>query len=177
MPTLVSPAIVRQHVETDLGDGALQRLIDDADATIVDRYGPHAGNLTLDTEGDGGALLFVDRPAGTIVSVTEYVIRQENVGVLLDPADWRALDGGHRLERLTSGPNARTTWGERVVVVYAPSDEGARRTMMEIDLVRLAASYEPYDETVGDWAARRREYEAERQAILGRMRRRRMPFA
>lgn len=183
MPALIDVATARQHVETDLGDAAVQRLIDDADAAIVDRYGPHAGNVTAELGPTGeygdnqGPALILDRPATAIVSATEYVFRADAAGVLLNANDFRLLSP-HQLERLTTGANPRLAWGERVVLVYAPSDEAARRTFMEIDLVKLAAKYEAVSsERFGDYSATHKDYERERQGILGRLRGRRLPFA
>jgi hypothetical protein len=175
VPPLITAAQAREHIETDLIDAALTRLINDADAAIVDRYGPHTGDVTVDLEGEG-AQIFLDRPVGAVTSVTEYVVRQDATGVVLAANDWRAL-GGHRLERLNTGTNPRSTWGERIVLVYAPADEAARRTFMTVDLVKLAAKYEALEsEGIGDYRATHVKYERERQAILGRMRGRRLPF-
>lgn len=178
MATLVSPATLREHLETDLKDPALQRLLDDADAAIIDRYGPHAGNVTVDQEG-ASRLLFLDRPATVIVSVNEYTIRDDSVPVLLAADDYRALYNSHALERLTTGTHARTLWGERIVIVYTPTDENARRTLIEIDLAKLAAKMEIGItlESVGDYQARFADYTMEYERILRRLARRRLPFA
>lgn len=178
MATLIDPTTLRQHLETDLKDPALQRLLDDADAAIIDRYGPHAGNITVDLEG-AQKLLFLDRPATAIVTVSEYAIRDDNVPLVLAANDYRSLFGGHSLERLTTGTNARTMWGERVTVLYSPTDEAAKRTMIEIDLATLAANMKigVTLESIGDYQARYADYTAERERILQRLSRRRLPFA
>lgn len=164
----ITVAQAREHIETDLVDAALQRLIDDADATIVERFGPHTAAVTSTSFRDMQTddLLFLNRPmSGNPTSVTEWM--NDFTSQLLDPTDYRILYGGRALQRLVSGVNGRSTWGARVVVVYTPADELAKRTRVEIDLVRLAAKYEALDhETVGDYSANHPNYLAEREQLL-----------
>jgi hypothetical protein len=181
VPTLVDVATLRTHVETDLLDPAVQRLLDDADAAIVARYGPNTGNITVDLQGApfGEAwpglgidrLLFPNRAVTAVVSITEYRVREDPTGVLLDATDYRLLYGGMAIERLTTGPNGRSTWGERVVITYTPDAQTARRILLEIDLVRLAVQYTALRaESIGDWRGEHPDYEAERERMLRRLR-------
>lgn len=169
MAALVNPAQAREHIETDLIDSALQRLIDDADALIVERFGPHAGQTTdiLFRDMQTDDLLFLNRPlTGAPVSVTEWI--NDFSSIVLDPTDYRILYGGRALQRLINGVTARTTWGARVVVVYNPVDEAAKRTRVELDLVRLAAQYNGLmREQIGDYMSiSKDEYQGERERIL-----------
>ena len=171
MPSLIDVATARQHIETGLVDAALQRLIDDADALIVERYGAHTAAYNVEVEG-GQNVLFLNRPVVSVTSITEYAARTTTPGLVLDPSDYRILYGGRVLERLTSGANPRNEWGERLVLVYTGDPQTARRTRIELDLVRLAARYEPYTmESVGDWSVKRvDDYVAEREKLLAELR-------
>jgi len=166
---LITPAQAREHIESDLIDSAMQRLIDDADALIVERFGPHTGQTTdtifRDMQTDD--LLFLKRPlTGSPVSVTEWI--NDFSSIVLDPTDYRILYGGRALQRLINGVTGRSTWGARVVVVFNPLDELAKRTRVEIDLVRLAAQYNGLSrEQVGDYMSiSKDEYQGERDKIL-----------
>lgn len=172
MPALITTAQAREHIETDLGDAALQRIIDDADAAIIERYGAHAGNVVADIDRGPNptALIFRDRPIDAVVSLLEFSDRHSLTSVALNPLDYRILHGGRTIERLTTGPNAASWWGERLVLTYAPTADAARRTMLEIDLVKLRAKYEALkDEGIGDYRAGHVDYEAEWNRLLGRL--------
>lgn len=178
MPTLISPAELREHVETDLKDTALQRILDDIDGEIVTRFGAHTGAVTIDEDTRGEGLIFLNPPSTAITSVTEYAIRSDTAGILLDPADYRVLRGGRELERLTTGPNGSLHWGERVVVIYTPSDDRARRRMVEIDAAKLEIQYEAKrSEGIGDMQTLFLDHQQERERIIGRLRKGRLSFA
>lgn len=166
MPTLLAPADVRGHVETDLGDPALQRLLDDADAEIVKRYGPHAGNVSEVIDGREG-LIFLSRPVAAIVSITETTGVTDRV---LAVNDYRSWFGGRALERLDSGTNGAEEWAERVTVVYTPSSDQAQRIRVELDLVKLAIEYDAITaETTGDYSRTMPNYTEERDALLAQL--------
>jgi hypothetical protein len=179
MPPLITIAVARAHIETDLVDAALQRLIDDADAEIVERFGSHVGNLTEELERGGfGRFIFPSRRVVGVVTLNEYALASEVATVLLAANDYRVLNNGRMLERLSSGTNPRTAWGERNVIVYSTTDQSARRTRVEIDLVRLASVYEAKKgERAGDYSAELLEYRKERDALLGVLRHSRVGFS
>lgn len=180
MPTLIDPVTLRLHVETDLHDPELQRLLDDADDEIVSRYGPHAGDVTEDIDTRGAGLIFPSRPATAITSLTEYTLRTDLAGVLLNPAnDYRLLQGGRVIERLQGGANSALSWGQRIVLVYSPTSETARRKRLEIDLVKLALRYDAVvQESIGDYSARDADdYQKERERLIGSLRAGRIGFA
>jgi hypothetical protein len=166
--TLITPAQLRDHVETDLVDAALQRIIDDADAAIIRRFGDHTANI-VETRTGGGRLIFLDRPALSISSISEHLgMPFEEDTTVLAVDDYRLWYGGHAIERLASGTNARTTWGDRVVVTYAPIQEIARRTRVEIDLCKLAIQHDATRQTTaGDYSQTNpNDYQAARERIL-----------
>lgn len=167
MPALITVAQLREHVETDLGNDALQRIIDDADAVIVERFGAHTGNV-VETRSGGGRLLFLDRPASAVVSITERLgMPYDETTTALVANDYRLWYGGRAIERLASGDNPRTNWGDRVVVTSTPAAETARRTRVEIDLCKVAIQFDGTESmTVGDHSQTNPEYDVARERVL-----------
>lgn len=166
---LLTVAQLRAHVETDLDDTALQAILDSEEGEIVKRYGAHASATELLRGGE--RLLFLTRPAASITSVTEEVdgVFAEPSVTVLAADDYRIWQGGRYLERLTTGTNPRLYWGDRVTVVYTPADETAQRTLILVNLCKLAIRYTGADsESVGagDYSARERDYAAERTKLL-----------
>jgi hypothetical protein len=171
---LLTVAQVRAHVETDLADEALERLIDDADAEIIDRAGA-VDEQTDEMHGvELATALCLSRRASEITEVVETVSEDETT---LAADDYSLRAGGLFLDRLSTGTNGRSTWGDSVVVTYTPVDRTARRTRVLIDLVKLSVQYNALrSESVGDYSATSAEYETERERLLGRLREG-LPFA
>lgn len=159
---LVTPAEVREHVETDRTDEALTLLIADAEASLIVRYGPnYPGPVTLtrfllDLSLVTPTMLYLERPAESIASVTEFWGDPFNeTETVLGPADYRLHYGGRALERLGNATNPRWLCGHRVVISYVPVDDMAQRRRICIDLVKLALRYNATKEVV---AGDTREY-------------------
>lgn len=164
---LLTVAELRQHLETDLSDQALQRLLDDADAEVVRRYGPHPPGPAVETHVGGNKYVFLRQRAAAIQSVTETV---RNVTTVLSSDDYRVLGGGRYLERLTSGPNPRVYWGDFVTVTFEPYDDRPQRRRVIIDLVRLALEYNALESVdVGDYSASSLDYQRERRRLLAEL--------
>lgn len=165
MPTLLTPANVREHVETDLSDTAIQRLLDDVDAEIIRRYGPHGGPLTEIVDGREG-LIILSRPILTVTSITE---RNGLTDTALAVDDWRQWYN-RALERLDSGTNGAEQWGERITIVYTPADEQAQRKRVELDLVKLDIHYEAVKaQVIGDYNEVSVDFGAEREMLYGQL--------
>ena len=161
--TLLTVSQMREHLETDLTDEALQRILNAEEAEIVSRYGAHA-TATEMLPGDGEWLI-LERTPSTITSVTEIA---DNVSTVLATNDYRIWPKG-KLERLNTGTNARTYWAPIVTVVYVPEDATAQRRGVLIRLVTLAAKYAGLkSESVGsgDYSMSSADYTAEREALL-----------
>lgn len=154
---------LREHVQTDLADAALQRILDAEEGEIVRRYGPHTE--ATETLRGGDRLLFLARPATAISEVVETV---GVVDTVLDAADYRLWDGGRCLERLTTGSIPSLYWAERVSVAYVPADQSAQRKLVLVQLVKLALAYSGLrSESVGgDYSATTLDYVAEREKLL-----------
>ncbi len=137
---LVTVEQVREHLGSDLPTSdELQRLIDEADAEVVRRYGPHKidGSLT-DVLRGGSVRLFPSQAVEGITSVTETAWDTVTV---LSPDDYRTWYGGRVLERLSNGSHPRADWGERVELTYTPVDTDPQRRMAIIRLVQLGLPY------------------------------------
>lgn len=162
---------LREHITTDLGDDALQRLLDAAEEAIIARAGASGSREEL--AGGGGRFISLALPADSITSVVEsdgYTI------TTLAADDYRLYTGGLLLERLSSGTNPRSTWNREVTTTYVPVDNDATRMLVQIELCELAISYRPglAEETIGEWTERFLQNSAwnasaERDAILAKL--------
>lgn len=140
--SLLTLAQVREHVESDLGDDAMQRVIDGADAEIIRRLGVLATHTHV-TEG-GEQLLHLPRKASSISSVTErYAVSGGSyTNVSLSADDYTLYSDGRRAERLNNGTNPADLWQGTVTVVFVPADAGsAERSMLLVNLVKLELAY------------------------------------
>lgn len=163
-----------EHIETDIHDDALQRLIDAAEREVIDRFGEHT-TQTDDLEG-GAGYLFPMRPVGSVTSITESI---GNTDVVLAANDYVLRNGGKMIERRSDGTNGRTSWADRVRVVYVPVTEDARRKEVMIDLVRHALTSVPgqTSQSDGDHSFNSQDYQEAREKILSRLYAGRRSFA
>jgi hypothetical protein len=179
MASLLSPTQIRDHIETDLTDTALQRIIDGEEQAIVEAFGPHitadetiqvsAMEASLGVTGEAfpyGATswIYPSRPIATITSITETV---GSVDTILATSDYKIHDG-RSIERLQTGTNPRAGWGHRVRLVYVPVDTSALRIRVLIDLVRLALAHTGMQsQSFGDFGGSAiTDYQGERNRIL-----------
>lgn len=154
----VTPSVVREHYETDLGDDALDRLILDAYGAIDDRYGS-VGDHSKTFDPPSGEYLFLDPPAVLVSSVTE------DDTPLLDGEEYDFVlrFDGRALKR-TNG----RWWGETTVVWEV--EEDPRRDRVVIDLVKLAVAYEGLASSGdGDYSETHPDYQVEREKILSEL--------
>lgn len=169
---------LREHIETDLTDDALTRLLDGAVSDVEGRFGTDAA-VTEERDAAGLRFIRLMRPATSITSVVEKGLDRE-VLYTLDASDYTLRHGGRLLERLTGGNNARYGgWAPIVEVVYTPAEEEVIRNLVIIDLVRLDISYEGLvkNTQVGDHDTEgvlsSSAYRDEREAIMARLSNRR----
>jgi hypothetical protein len=169
MPSLLTTTEIREHVDTDLSEAALQRLIDAAEDEITQRYGAHAEAGTVEEQfypSAGENFLFPSRKVNTAVAVV--ITRQlegESTATTAAASEY-VFDDPHRIRLL-----AEDVWADHVVTVtYTPVTDGDRRKGVLIDLVKLACRYEALSSSrMGDMSVNHVEYERERGAILGRL--------
>lgn len=169
MAALLTLAQMREHVETDLVDAAMQRLIDGADAEIVSRFGEH---VTQDDTLDGEVeFIYPTRAVTGTPTITEIddndIFNGDPVETLLVAADFKIRQNGRQIERLNSGPNPRQVWTSRVNITYVPKADTEKRILATINLVRHEVVYNvQISEGIGDQKTTQREYNKEKQAIL-----------
>ncbi len=180
MPTILTVDEVREHVETDLPDTALTRLVEAADQEIIDRLGALASHTEV-LDGEGLHLLVLARRASAISSATERIA---DTDYALAGTDYELLADGYRVQRKQGLSYPQLAWRGRVTVVYVPiggaAGELAARKLLLVDLVKLAEAYNARgSQSMGDGSSTALDYQKERMALFGPMlrRNRRLPFA
>lgn len=149
----ITPAIVREHIETDLDDAALQRFIDDAEADIA-RFAGETSAVTETHYDIPGATVWLYHKAASITSVTAD-------GDAVPADDYQLRFGGMALYSVAGG------WAQPVTLVYTPAVDTVRADRVAIDLVRLAIQYDATrSHGVGDYTQANVEYERERRRLL-----------
>lgn len=169
--TLLSVEELREHVTTGLGDTALQRLLDDAEAAITAYAG--AVGATEELVSGGGSRITTTRPIASVGSIVERDGGLSPVTLSVD--DWE-LRGRFVLARLSLGTNQSSSWRGPVSVTYTPVDDTATREVVQVELVKLAIAFNPAlaSETVGAWTqtfvSSNKSYADQRGEILARLR-------
>jgi len=153
---------LRSIVTTTLADDGLQILLDAAEAAILAVAGG-AGEVTEYIEDEPGyPTLVLARLPGEVSAVTEG-------GVLLDPSAYRV--SGYVLARLDAN-GAPYRWGRSTSVTYTPADDGAERSRVQAELVKLDLTFSPglTAQSIGSWSESYLQggeaYAGERAAIL-----------
>ena len=163
--TLITVGQLREHVETDLSDDALERLVDSADAEMIRAFGPHDGELSVLVAGRGYRI-WLPRPAKSITEIGEWA-GWETPGDA-DPvsADKYSLEHGGRTIFRTDAP-----FMTNVQITYTPIADNPRRTQALIDLVKLELEYRGLNtERVGSYSVTYMDHDKKRQRILTRLR-------
>ena len=133
--TLITVGQLMEHVETDLSDEALTRLLESADAEIIRAFGPHDGEQSALVAGRGYRI-WLPRPADSISEIVEWG-GWETPGDA-DPvsADKYHLEHGGRTIWRTDTP-----FMTNVQVTYTPVADNPRRIAVLIDLVKLEVQF------------------------------------
>lgn len=154
----------REHLDTELGDEALERLLVAAYQDIADYAGTATSVSELLMPGSG-ELLRLSRRATAVTSVIER-------GTALADDDYQLR--AQTLERLATGTHPSSRWHGRVDVTYTPFDDEDRRDQAALALVRLDLNHNPglMSQSLGAWSetyqnnATSSDYPAQRAAIL-----------
>lgn len=163
---LLTVTQIREHVETDLGNDALQRIIDSEDGEITRRFG--AATTQTETLKGGESYVFLSRLVSSITSVTEEV-NETTTTLAVDDYD---LWWNQAIERDSDGTNGRSTWGDKVTVVYVPQTTTPQRTLLLIQLVQLAVQYRGVQSASigsGDYSATYHDYQRERERLFRKL--------
>ena len=172
MATLLDTSDLRENIETDLIDAALQRLNEAAELLVIQRGGPLSSDTktyiinSSDYPDGRDKFITLSRPPGSISSISEQIFSSDPV--ILDATDYDII--GSNLERLNDGTNPRSCWGHKVIIIYVPEDNEAIRKGVIIDLVKAAVAYQGVsEEKAGDFSMKAPAFRAEREAILSRL--------
>lgn len=178
--------IIREHVETDLGDDAIERLIRDAFNAISTRHAvgyvetvaSGAVQASFDwnetafaiIEATGELLMLpqTSRLLSTDITISEWVTDDEDFSAL-DADDWQQWSA-RQIRRNFNGTNVPTGngWASPVKVEYGVNAIAADRIV--IDLVRLAIQHNALSsERAGDYSSSSVEYQRERERILNEL--------
>ncbi len=159
---------VRDRIETDLDDGEVQLLIDEANQDIISRFGPHANPaapITVTVDASRRRSIDIIRPIDTAHPVVISETRYGDTAELVD-ADYRVLNGGRTLQRVMEGLSSYA-WGETVDVTYTPVADGNQRQEVIIGLVQLAVErLGVKSRKAGDLTTEFVDYSAEREKLL-----------
>lgn len=173
---MVTPTILRTHVETDLVDAALQLYIDDAVAEIERRFG-QKGTVTeefiLAQENDriGRRRIWTSQKIQSVTSVEEGAI-PDDLTALVAVTDFIVLAHGWAIERLG------TDFQKRVTIVYVTTTDEMRRDRVVIDLSRLTIRFDGHTaQKVGDFSENLGDYQGQREKILSTLNNGRRSFA
>lgn len=155
-------AQLRKHIETDLADDALQRLLSAAEADVLRAAGPASGAVDEFEADIPGRYVTLRQPATSLASVTEY---NGTVATVLTGPDYELREDNRRLYRVGA------YWAPRIVVAYEPTIDQPGREAAAVDLVRLALQDTgTASERVGDYSSQATDYRKERSRILARVR-------
>lgn len=166
---MLTPSEIRGHIETDLGDNELQRLID-AETEAIEKHAGGTGMVTDHLEAFGQRRISLMRDASSIDQVRVRVhpdYDEETLG-----ADDYRFHPPRTLVRLSGSAEPGTTWRGHVEVDYTPvADDSLRETVL-IHLVQLSLEYRGLDSEAvggGDRSVTLPDYEKERHRILSRL--------
>ena len=171
--TILSATELREHIQTDLGDDALDRLANASEAMIIRT----AGSATVETEefadsaypGGRSRNLYLGRPVASITSVKERT-DPDDAQTTLAVDDFR-LEGTRKLIRLREGTNPQLFWTAYVEVIYVPVVDTGLREHVQIELVKLALNYSgAKSEEDGEFDFEHHDTNTETQGILKQLR-------
>ena len=161
--TLITVGQLMEHIETDLSDEALTRLLESADAEIIRAYGPHDGERTVTfylVLRQSPYLLTLPSPAASVSLITEGAD-----DTVVDSDDYTVEYNGRAVLK------SKSRWLPPVDVTYTPIADNPRRIAVLIDLVKLEIQYRGLNtERVGSYSVTYMDHDKERQRILTRLR-------
>lgn len=136
MALLTAAQARAQGVGLGLAPADLQALIDREEAELVRRFGPHAGPLSevVQPRRNSDSLLLKRRIA-SVVSISEGLYVGDPSPTPRAASDYVIWADEGRIERSAVSLH----WGAICTVVYEPADETDLRTMVLLELVRIAS--------------------------------------
>lgn len=160
----MTPGELRQHVETDLSDGALQLLIA-AEQEAIDKHAGASASQVDRFSAFGAREIMLTRDASAVDSVrTRY--HPDDDQVALSANDYR-LEPPRTLVRLSEGDNPETRWVGKLEVTYTPVVNANLRDHVLVQLVKVAIQFQGLTfENVGNASRSFGDHQAMRQKIL-----------
>ncbi len=153
---------LRAHLETDLPDDALQRILSTAEADVLKAAGPASAAVDEFEAELPGSYVTLRQPATSLTSVTEY---RGTTATVLTSADYELRQDKRQLYRVG------VYWAPRVVVAYEPTIDQPGREAAAVALVRLELQDTGLaSERVGDYSSQAADQRKERARILARVR-------
>jgi len=169
--SLITTDELREHVETDLAEEALQRVIDANEKEIVRKFGAHTTQVDYVEPGRSDCLFLSRAPS----EITEVVERWGDTDTTLSADDYELVANWRRLNRLSTGTNPTSYWGELVKVTYTPADRNDERKLVLVDLCKLELEYTGnVADVVGDVKTTKKELRKARTEVLSRLSTRRI---
>ena len=161
--TLITVGQLMEHIETDLSDDALERLLESADTDITRGFGPHDGERTVTfypVLSQSPYLLTLPNPAASVSLITEGTD-----DTVVDSDDYTVEYNGRAVLK------NKSRWLPPVDVTYTPIADNPRRIAVLIDLVKVEIQYRGLNtERVGSYSVTYMDHDKERQNILARLR-------
>lgn len=145
---LLSPSQIREHIETDLPNQALQRLADAAERRI-DSIAGEVGSIdehfdllepghTFPVLASHGHSIYLSRRFASIDNIEERgSLGDTPITLNIDDYETRSE---RVLLRRADGTNPRGAWAPHVKVTYTPFAMDALRKSVQVELIRLAVS-------------------------------------
>ena len=164
----ITPAILKEHAETDLATTALQRLIDAANNDISQRFGSPSEaieeyDMTVDRWEIRRDRIWTRQQIKSVTLLEEgFTLKTTDLETLVLDTDFFIVFEGQAIERID------TLFRRRVRIKYVPqvADE-SQRDRVVIDLCKLMLQWNGLQtERVGDWSGQVGDYETHRRKIL-----------
>lgn len=164
----ITPTILKEHVETDVGEDALQRLIEAAIGDIEDRYGALAEvteeyDMTVDRWEIRRDRIWTRQRITSVTKLEEgFTLKPTDLEELVLNDDFFIVFEGQAVERID------THFRRRVRIKYKPQvADSPQRDRVIIDLCKLMLQWNGLQtERVGDWSGTVGDYETHRRKIL-----------
>lgn len=135
MALLTAAEVQALGVGGDLAAADLQDIIDREEAEMIRRYGAHTASITESVRPNGRSV-YLKRAVSSVTSVAEALYLGDASPVTRAATDYVIWSEEGRLERAADGAG----WGAMVTVVYTPVDGTNLRTMVLLELVKIAVS-------------------------------------
>lgn len=170
----VTAATAKLHIETDLADAQVTRLINDAELEVTARFGSDADRTEDFTIDAPRRRVWLSMRASAITGGSNSVKDGADLDnlVAIATADVKLTDDGWVVEKETGD------FLRRVQVRYTPVSDTYRRDRVVIDLVRLAIQNSGLSSLRdGDHGEGALDYQAEREKILSTLNHAKRAFA